>query len=116
MRESPAVDPDRVEAILAGYPQGDAGSLVNVLHDLQAELRFLPEQALRQAAAHLGLTPAQVFGVTTFYEGFHTAPRGEHTCTVCMGTACHVRGARRLLEQLERDAASPSAAPRPICR
>ena len=103
MRESPAVDPDRVEAILAGYPQGDAGSLVNVLHDLQAELRFLPEQALRQAAAHLGLTPAQVFGVTTFYEGFHTAPRGEHTCTVCMGTACHVRGARRLLEQLERD-------------
>jgi NADH-quinone oxidoreductase subunit E len=103
MSESQAVDPARVEAILAAYPQGDPGSLVNVLHDLQSELRYLPEQALRQAADYLGLAPAQVFGVTTFYEGFHTSPRGEHTCTVCMGTACHVRGARRLLEQLERD-------------
>ena len=89
--------------MLARYPQGDPGSLVNVLHDLQSEFRYLPEEALRQAAAHLGLAPAQVFGVATFYEGFHTSPRGEHTCTVCMGTACHVRGARRLLEQLERD-------------
>ena len=41
--------------------------------------------------------------MATFYHGFHTEPRGEHTCTVCMGTACHVRGAPRLLEQLERD-------------
>lgn len=103
MSESPGIDPARVEAILARYPPGYSGSLVNVLHDLQAELRYLPEQALRQAAAYLGLSPAQVFGVTTFYQGFHTLPRGEHTCTVCMGTACHVRGARRLLEQLERD-------------
>lgn len=93
----------RVDAILARYPEGDRGSLVNVLHDLQSELRYLPEQALRQAAAHLGLSAARVFGVATFYEGFHTSPRGEHTCTVCMGTACHVRGAPRLLEQLERD-------------
>jgi len=103
MSVAPSIDPRRVEAVLARYPQGDPGSLVNVLHDLQGELRYLPEEALRQAAAHLGLPPAQVFGVATFYEGFHTSPRGEHTCTVCMGTACHVRGARRLLEQLERD-------------
>jgi NADH-quinone oxidoreductase subunit E len=103
MNESPNIDPRRIDAILARYPEGDTGSLVNVLHDLQGELRYLPEQALRQAAAHLGLPPASVFGVATFYEGFHTSPRGEHTCTVCMGTACHVRGAPRLLEQLERD-------------
>jgi NADH-quinone oxidoreductase subunit E len=98
-----AIDPRRVEAVLARYPRGDPGGLVNVLHDLQSEFRYLPEEALRQAASHLGLSPAQVFGVATFYEGFHTEPRGEHTCTVCMGTACHVRGARRVLEQLERD-------------
>jgi NADH-quinone oxidoreductase subunit E len=103
MNDSQSIDPRRIDAILARYPEGDAGSLVNVLHDLQGELRYLPEQALRQAAAHLGLSPAGVFGVATFYEGFHTSPRGEHTCTVCMGTACHVRGAPRLLEQLERD-------------
>ncbi len=103
MSEPAALDTARIEAILAGYPPGDAGSLVNILHDLQAEFRYLPEDALRQAAAHLGLAPAQVYGVTAFYHGFHTEPRGAHTCTVCVGTACHVRGAPRLLEQLERD-------------
>jgi NADH-quinone oxidoreductase subunit E len=103
MNDPPTSDTRRVAAILARYPRNDAGSLVNLLHDLQEELRYLPEQALRQAANHLGLPPAAVFGVATFYQGFHTEPRGEHTCTVCMGTACHVRGAARLLEQLERD-------------
>ena len=77
--------------------------LVNVLHDLQAEFRYLPEEALRMAAEHLGVPAARIFGVATFYEGFHLKPRGEHICTVCMGTACHVRGSPRLLDQLERD-------------
>jgi NADH-quinone oxidoreductase subunit E len=93
----------RTASVLARYPQRDPGELVNILHDLQAEFRYLPEGALQEAAAHLGLPEAQVFGVATFYHGFHTEPRGRHTCTVCMGTACHVRGAPRLLEQLERD-------------
>ena len=93
----------RVAAVLAGYPRHGPGDLVNILHDLQAELRYLPEEALQETAAYLELPRAQVYGVATFYHGFHTEPRGEHTCTVCMGTACHVRGAPRLLEQLERD-------------
>jgi NADH:ubiquinone oxidoreductase subunit E len=101
--ETQTTDASRVAAILARYPRRDPGDLVNVLHDLQAELRYLTEQALQDAASYLGLSPAQVYGVATFYHGFHTEPRGEHTCTVCMGTACHVRGAPRLLEQLERD-------------
>jgi NADH:ubiquinone oxidoreductase subunit E len=56
-----------------------------------------------ETASYLSLSPTQVYGVATFYHGFHTEPRGEHTCTVCMGTACHVRGAPRLLEQIERE-------------
>ena len=103
MSETQTIDTSRVAGVLARYPQHDPGDLVNILHDLQAEFRYLPEEALRDAAAHLGLAPAQVYGVTTFYHGFHTKPRGAHTCTVCVGTACHVRGAPRLLEQLERD-------------
>jgi NADH:ubiquinone oxidoreductase subunit E len=98
-----ASEADRATAVLARYPHRDPGDLVNILHDLQAEFRYLPETAMREAATHVGLPEAQVFGVATFYHGFHTEPRGEHTCTVCMGTACHVRGAPRLLEQLERD-------------
>ena len=103
MSVTQTTDTGRVAAILARYPRRDPGDLVNVLHDLQAELRYLTEQALQDAASYLGLSPAQVYGVATFYHSFHTEPRGEHTCTVCMGTACHVRGAPRLLEQLERD-------------
>ncbi len=103
MSETQTIDTSRVAAVLARYPRHDPGDLVNILHDLQAEFRYLPEEALRETAAHLGLAPAQVYGVTTFYHGFHTEPRGRHTCTVCVGTACHVRGAPRLLEQLERD-------------
>ena len=103
MSDPPVSDTRRAQAILARYPQRDPGELVNILHDLQAEFRYLTEEALRAAAAHLGLPRTQVYGVASFYHGFHTEPRGEHTCTVCMGTACHVRGAPRLLEQVERD-------------
>jgi NADH-quinone oxidoreductase subunit E len=93
----------RAKDVLKKHPAGEASSLVNVLHDIQGEFRYLPEEALRLAAEHLEISPAQVFGVASFFEGFHLKPRGEHICTVCMGTACHVRGAPRLLEQAERD-------------
>jgi NADH:ubiquinone oxidoreductase subunit E len=101
--ETQATESSRVAAVLARYPRHDPGDLVNILHDLQAEFRYLTEQAMQETASHLGLSRTQVYGVATFYHGFHTEPRGEHTCTVCVGTACHVRGAPRLLEQLERD-------------
>jgi len=103
VRESQANETSRVATVLARYACGDPGDLVNILHDLQAEFRYLTEAALRETASYLRLPRAQVYGVASFYHGFHTEPRGEHTCTVCMGTACHVRGAPRLLEQLERD-------------
>lgn len=104
----PAASPEpsdarRVAALLRRYPRGDAGELVDVLHDIQAEFRYLPEAALRQAAQHLGVPRSQLYGVASFYHGFHLEPRGEHTCTVCVGTACHVRGAPRLLDRLEQD-------------
>jgi NADH-quinone oxidoreductase subunit E len=99
---SAAVD-KRAKDVLKKHPAGEASALVNVLHDIQGEFRYLPEEALQLAAEHLKISPAQVFGVASFFEGFHLKPRGEHICTVCMGTACHVRGAPRLLEQAERD-------------
>ena len=108
MSETQATENSRVAAVLARYPRHDPGDLVNILHDLQAEFRYLPEEALRETASHLGLAPTKVYGVATFYHGFHTEPRGEHTCTVCTGTACHVRGAQRLLEQVEREVGIPA--------
>jgi NADH-quinone oxidoreductase subunit E len=99
---SAAID-KRAKDVLKRHPAGEPSALVNVLHDIQGEFRYLPEEALRLAALHLKVSPAQIFGVASFFEGFHLKPRGEHICTVCMGTACHVRGAPRLLEQAERD-------------
>jgi NADH-quinone oxidoreductase subunit E len=93
----------RAKDVLKKHPEGEPSALVNVLHDMQGEFRYLPEEALKLAAEHLHLSSSQVFGVASFFEGFHLKPRGEHICTVCMGTACHVRGAPRLLEQAERD-------------
>jgi NADH-quinone oxidoreductase subunit E len=103
MTQSAPSHTKKIENILAKHSANDASALVNVLHDLQSELRYLPEEALKLTSSHLGLSAARVYEVATFYEGFHLTPRGEHTCTVCMGTACHVRGAVRLQEQLERD-------------
>ena len=96
-------DLTKIDDVLKDYPAGDAGAVIELLHDLQAALRYLPKEALSRAAEHLQINPSRLFGVATFYDGFHLEPRGEHICTVCMGTACHVRGASRLLEQLERD-------------
>jgi NADH-quinone oxidoreductase subunit E len=93
----------KAKDVLKKHAAGEPSALVNVLHDIQGEFRYLPEEALQLAAEHLKVSPAQVFGVASFFEGFHLKPRGEHICTVCMGTACHVRGAPRLLEQAERD-------------
>lgn len=93
----------QASAVLKNHPQGEPSALVNVLHDIQGEFCYLPEEALRLASEHLQVSTAQVFGVASFFEGFHLKPRGKHICTVCMGTACHVRGAPRLIEQAERD-------------
>jgi NADH-quinone oxidoreductase subunit E len=98
---APIIDPGRVAKVLFKHPAGDSSALVDVLHDLQSEFRYLPAEALTLAARHLGMLESAVFSVATFYQGFHLKPRGEHVCTVCMGTACHVRGSPRLLTQLE---------------
>ena len=98
---APQIDPGRVAKVLLRHTPRDKSALVDVLHDLQIEFRYLPAEALSLAAKHLGMPESAVFSVATFYHGFYLEPRGEHVCTVCMGTACHVRGSPRLLTQLE---------------
>lgn len=76
-------------------------ALLELLHTAQELFGFLPEALLRYLANRLGLPLARVQGVATFYNLFTFAPRGEHTCTVCLGTACYVRGAGEILAGLE---------------
>ena len=86
---------------------GDA--LIEVLHTAQELHGFLALDLLKTIAIKLKLPPSRVLGVTTFYHFFSLEPKGEHSCVVCLGTACYVKGALGLLETLERRCAKAGA-------
>ena len=90
-----------VELVVAKY-HGRKRSLIPILQDLQERCRWLSPEILDEVAAVLGLPAAHVWSVATFYRSFSLEPRGRHRCTVCMGTACHVRGGAAVLEHFER--------------
>ena len=94
---------DALDAILARYPR-ERRSLVMVLQDAQEAYNYLPREALVAVAAALDIPRSHVYHVATFYKAFSLEPRGKHTCTVCTGTACHVRGAGLLVDHIERRA------------
>lgn len=92
------MDKEKVEKILSGRVNKE--ELIEVMHDLQAEFNYLPEDALVMVANSFSLPLIEVYRVANFYKAFSLAPKGENIITVCSGTACHVRGAPRLVEEL----------------
>ena len=94
-------DLSKVAAIVSEY-NGNRDSLISILQDIQSEHHYLPEDALRAVASQLDLPLIQVCGVATFFKAFSLKPRGEHMVSVCLGTACHVRGAPAVLDEVER--------------
>lgn len=78
----------------------ESGELIEVLQDVQAAYNYLPEEALRTVADKLKTPLIEVFRVANFYKVFALKPRGKHLVTVCMGTACHVRGAPKFLDEV----------------
>jgi NADH-quinone oxidoreductase subunit E len=80
---------------------GRQGAVISILEDVQAAFNYLPEWALKIVASETGHSLVDIYGVATFYRGFSLEPRGTHLASVCMGTACHVRGAPRVLEGFE---------------
>ena len=78
---------------------GAAGhALIETLHTVQESFGYLDETAMRYVAAALHLPLSKVYGVATFYQFFTLKPQGDHTCVVCMGTACYIKGAPNLLD------------------
>jgi len=82
---------------------GSADSLIAVLHRAQQLFGFLPEEVQRHVAEAMHLPPSDVYGVTTFYNYFNLTPVGKYRINVCMGTACYVRGAGRILSLFEEE-------------
>ena len=92
---------EKVDAIVAKYA-GNRGQLVGVLQDVQAEFNYLPKEALFRVSEDMVIPISQVYQVATFFRAFSLKPRGKHTISVCLGTACHVRGGVRIAEKIER--------------
>ena len=80
----------------------DRGQLIPILQWIQERHAYLPTEAIRMVADHLGISPAEVYGVATFYNQFRFTPPGRHPIKVCLGTACHVKGGDIILENFER--------------
>lgn len=94
-------EPTLVQTVVGHYERRKR-SLIPILQDIQESSRWLSPDMLDEVARELEIPPAHVYSVATFYRSFSLAPRGRHICTVCMGTACHVRGGAIILEHLER--------------
>jgi len=94
-------DKTKTQSIIDKH-KGLKKNLIAILLDVQETFNYLPPDALRHVAKALGMPLIDVIGVATFYRAFSLKPRGKHTCLVCLGTACHVRGGPKILEELER--------------
>ena len=92
----------RAEEIIASY-KDQKWPLIPLLQEIQQEFGYIPPQAIEPIARGVNLFPAQVQGVITFYEQFHTEPRGRNIVRVCRGTACHVRGGGTILKIVKQD-------------
>ena len=101
MAETPCSDLSKAEEILGRYPKEEP-ALIQVLQDVHRAYNYLPCDVLERVAEALDVPLAKVFSVSTFYKAFSLEPQGDTIIKVCTGTACHIRGAGQLVEELER--------------
>ena len=92
----------KVESLIDSYVDKKE-QLISLLQDIQSEFNYIPQDVLIKISQKLDIPLSQVFSVATFFQAFSLKPRGRHTITVCLGTACHVKGGQRLVDKMERD-------------
>lgn len=96
------IDLSRMDEIFKKY-QGQDGTLIPILQEAQSIYGYLPEEVLRAISQKLRIRLSRIYGVVTFYAQFYLQPRGRHIIKSCQGTACHVRGAKGVLEAMSRE-------------
>jgi NADH-quinone oxidoreductase subunit E len=92
---------ETVKEILKGAPKG-RDNLITILLDVQKRLGYLPSRAMKEVARFLGIAECDVWSVATFYNEFRFVPRGRHHVRVCLGTACHIKGGKVIMQSWER--------------
>ena len=91
---------ERIDQIIDNH-HSEASSLIQVLIDIQSENHWLPKEALERVGVKLNVPLSRIMHIASFYKAFSLVPKGRHEVHICMGTACHVRGAKRILETVE---------------
>ncbi len=94
------IDPKKVRKILDRYPEGDAAGLIHALQDIQAEFGYVACEAVELLCERLAVPISKAFSAVTFYKAFSLEPKGEVVIRICTGTACHIRGAQTLVDEL----------------
>ena len=94
------MDNDKIDQIIDKH-QCEAGSLIQILLEIQSENHWLPREALDRVSEKLHVPMSKIQHITTFYKSFSLVPKGRHEVHICMGTACHVRGAQRVLDTVQ---------------
>ena len=92
---------DKLREIFSHY-HGDRQELIPILQETQEQFRYLPAEAMREIARFLRMPESTVYGVSTFYAQFKLTPLGRRIVRICRGTACHVRGAAKVLAEVEK--------------
>ena len=95
------MNPEVIQEILDKHGEGE-GILIPILEEIQAKYSYLPEEALRMVSETTNISLVDIYGVATFYRAFSLEPRGKHLVSVCVGTACHVRGAPAIAKEFEK--------------
>lgn len=97
----PEIDYQELDGIIEGGYSGDKENLIMILQAIQNRYNYLPQPALRYLSEKINVPLSQVYGVGTFYKTFSLEPRGKHIISVCLGTACHVRGGERVKDRIQ---------------
>ena len=92
---------EKLDELLSPY-SGESGDLIPILQEVQERFGYLPREVMQKIAKFLRLPQSTVYGVSTFYAQFKFVPTGKRIVKVCRGTACHVRGAERILREVEK--------------
>ena len=95
-------DAAKLDEILARYGR-DPVYILSMLQDIQDVRNYVPRAYIEGIARELGIPRTRIYRIATFFKALSLTPRGRHICTVCVGTTCHVRGAPKLIDKVERD-------------
>ena len=100
MTEPCNINLKKMDAVLARYELGDKTGLIHALQDIQAVFNYIPFEAVEMLCRHLDVPLSKAFSAATFYKAFSLEPKGEVIIRICTGTACHIRGAQVLVDEL----------------